>query len=106
VPENVFDWSTTAASNDLADSGINWQEGQPPGTVNSSARAMMATLAKFLKDNNGTKTTGGSANAQTLASPNTSYTALTNGLLLGIKAGFTNTAATTFNLNSLRRQDC
>ena len=34
---NPFLWSTTAASNDIADSGINWSEGQSPGSVNASA---------------------------------------------------------------------
>src|SRR5262249_10366755 len=30
---NPFLWPTTAASNDIADSGINWSEGQSPGTA-------------------------------------------------------------------------
>ena len=43
---SMKDWSTTAASNATiaSNSGINWQEGQAPSTVNDSARAMMADV--------------------------------------------------------------
>lgn len=41
----LWNWSTTAANNATADPSINWQEGQPPSTVNDSARAMMAAIA-------------------------------------------------------------
>src|SRR5215831_6842646 len=99
--ESLYLWSTTAASNDTADGGINWQEGQTPGSVNASARSMMAALAKFLADTNGTKTTAGSANAYTLASPATAHSSLLNGLIVRIKASFTNTGAATFNLSSI-----
>lgn len=44
-------WSTTANNNDDADTNINWAEGQAPSTVNDSARAMMAAVAVFLRDN-------------------------------------------------------
>lgn len=39
-------WSTTASDNDDADiaSGIDWRENQLPGTVNNSARGMMAVI--------------------------------------------------------------
>lgn len=48
---SLSQWSTTAANNATADPTINWQEGQPPSTVNDSARAMMAALAVALMDN-------------------------------------------------------
>ena len=38
------DWSTTAASNVLATTGVNFDEGQTPGSVNNSARELMAQL--------------------------------------------------------------
>lgn len=38
---DIRDWSTTPADNATAGS-INWAEGQPPSTVNDSARQMMA----------------------------------------------------------------
>jgi len=94
---NVYTWSTTAASNQTADSDINWVEGQLPGTVNGSARGMMAAEAGLLKDNNGTLTTGGSANAHTVTS-NIPIAALASGLKLRLKAGFTNTGAATLNV--------
>lgn len=40
----IKSWSTTASSNDSADSSINWLEDQAPSTVNNSARAMMAAI--------------------------------------------------------------
>ena len=44
-------WSTTAADNDDADTDINWAEGQAPSTVNNSARAVMAAVATWLREN-------------------------------------------------------
>ena len=44
---NVRRWSTTATGNASVAGGantINWQEGQAPGSVNNSAREMMAQL--------------------------------------------------------------
>jgi hypothetical protein len=43
----LWQWSTTAANNATADPSINWQEGQPPSSVNDSARAMMAAIATW-----------------------------------------------------------
>jgi hypothetical protein len=43
----VSDWSTTAASNVLATTGVNFDEGQTPGSVNNSAREMMAQLRTY-----------------------------------------------------------
>ena len=63
---SIYDWSKTAASNDTADSTINWAEGQLPGTVNNSARAMMARVAEHLYDMRGTLTTAGTGDAFTL----------------------------------------
>lgn len=59
-------WSTTAATNATADDNINWREGQGPGTVNNSARAMMAAIKKWFKDSSGSLVTGGSSTAYTL----------------------------------------
>lgn len=96
----VLSWSTTAADNDDADSAINWLEGQPPSTVNNSARAMMAELKKWIADNNGTVTTGGSSNAYTVAT-NNSYSALVDGTMILVEANHTNTGATTLNVDSV-----
>lgn len=61
-------WSTTAASNNTADSSVNWSEGQAPSTVNDSARAEMASVAKWRDDNNGTLSTTGTTSAFTVTS--------------------------------------
>lgn len=50
---NVLTWSTTAASNATADADINWSEGQLPGTVNGSARAMMQAHAVWIQGGQG-----------------------------------------------------
>lgn len=43
----LWNWSTIAANNANADPTINWAEGQPPSSVNDSARAMMAAIAAW-----------------------------------------------------------
>jgi len=98
---NVNDWSVTANANDVIDSGIVAAEGEPPGAVNDAMRGIMASLARWLKDNNGTLSAGGASNAYTLSSPNVAYTALNAGLVVSFKAAFTNTGAATLNLGSL-----
>jgi hypothetical protein len=94
-------WSTTAADNDDIDSTINWAEGQLPSTVNNSARSLMAALASWDDDNNGTLTTAGAANAYTIASPNIAYPTLVSGITLTFKANHTNTSSATLAVNSL-----
>lgn len=59
-------WSLTASSNSNADSTVNWAEGQAPSSVNDSARAMMAALAKYRDDVSGSLTTGGTSTAFTI----------------------------------------
>src|SRR6266567_6117904 len=93
-------WSITAANNSTSDPGINWAEGQLPSTVNNSARGMMAAVAKWRDDTNGTIATTGSANAYVLAT-NAGYTALATGLTVGFKANFSNTGAATLNVDTL-----
>lgn len=47
------DFSTDAGSNDVAAPPIFFGEGQPAGTVNNSARELMAALARWRDDNAG-----------------------------------------------------
>lgn len=65
----VYTWSQTAGTNASADSSINWAEGQAPSSVNDSARAMMASMAKYRDDTCGANMgTGGTSTAYTLSS--------------------------------------
>ncbi len=99
MAENAFIWSITAASNGAADAAVPFPENMLPGAVNNSARGLMAGVARFLADINGTITTGGGSNIYTVTS-NSGHTALTNGILIAAKASFTNTAAASLNLNA------
>jgi len=97
--ESLRLWDTTAANNGAADPSVGWAEGQLPSTVNNSARGMMAAEARNFKDNNGSLTTAGSANAYTLTINNT-WTAYANGQRLSFKASFANTGAATLNVTN------
>lgn len=64
---SLYKWSQTAASNSTADGSINWAEGQAPSSVNDSARAMMAAVAKYRDDTAGKSLfTGGTSTAYTV----------------------------------------
>jgi hypothetical protein len=93
-------WSQTAASNATADSNVNFAEGMAPSAVNDSARALMASMAKWRDDNNGTITTGGTSTAYT-ATTNQGFGSLANGLTLRLKMSVTNGASATLNVDSL-----
>jgi hypothetical protein len=100
--ENVWAWLTTAASNDAADSGVNWVEGQDPATVNNSARGMMAAIKKWANVNSGNVTVGGTADAITITTGQTissGHQAL--GFRICFKAASTNTGAATVAVDGL-----
>ena len=63
-------WSKTASSNASSDPAINWAEGQAPSSVNDSARALMASVAKWRDDLYGL-TTGGTSTAFTVTTNST-----------------------------------
>lgn len=46
----IFSYSTTPASNVIANTGINWDEGQTPASVNNSARQNMTDLRNAFND--------------------------------------------------------
>src|SRR5262245_39955914 len=95
---NPYLWdAATPLNNGGADPDINFAEGQTPGSVNNSARGLMAGIAGWLKDTNGSLTTGGTANTQTVTS-NIAYGGLAAGIVLCFKAGATNTGPATLNL--------
>ncbi len=95
----VFLWSTTAASNDDIDGSINWQEGQSPASVNNSARAMMAAIAKLRNDLSGNLVTAGTSTAYTLTT-NQGFTSLTDGLFVAARMDEVNGASATLNVDS------
>ena len=103
-PENIWTWSTTAAENSSADSGINWAEGMPRADVNNSARSLMAAFAKERDLRNGSIVTLGTANAQTFLSGYTPpFTTIPDGFLVRLKIGpgLTNTGQVTLNMDGI-----
>lgn len=71
-----------------------------PSDVNNCARENMAALKRDWNRHNPTVTSGGSANVQTLTYT-TAPTAYVQGQTFCFIAGFTNTGATTLNVNAL-----
>ena len=96
----LFTWSKTAAANATADSTINWAEGQAASSVNNSARAEMAAVAKWRDDNNGTLTTAGSSTAYTLTT-NQIFTSLAAGRRVCFRFDEANGASPTLNVDGL-----
>lgn len=97
---SIYDWSTTEANNGNSDSGINWQEGQLPSTVNNSARYMMRRGKELLNDIGFVATTGGTANTITLTA-SSPFTAYADGMFVTFRAALDNTGAATLNVNSI-----
>ncbi|NOJ43761.1 tail fiber protein [Bradyrhizobium australiense] len=98
----LYKWSQTAASNATADTSINWQEGQSPSSVNDSARAMMASVAKHRDDIAGAIVTGGAATAYTVSSYQVFDTlARLNGQMIAFTPHTTNSDTVTLNVDGL-----
>ena len=95
----VHTWSATAASNSTADATVNWQEGQAPSTVNNSARAMMAAVAKWREDLSGNLVTAGTAVAYT-ATATQGFTGLVDGLSITLRMHAANTINPTLNVSA------
>jgi hypothetical protein len=95
----MWKWSTTAADNDDIDSTINWAEGQAPSSVNNSARAEMAAVAKYRDDVSGMTATAGT-DTYTFATSQ-SLTTLTDGFKIAFTCNATNTGAATLNVDGL-----
>src|SRR5215203_5172417 len=94
----LYKWSKTAENNATVDSSVNWQEGQAPSSVNDSARAMMASVAKWRDDINGINVTGGSGTAYSLTS-NQIFATNGNGYTVQFTPGTSNTGAVTLSID-------
>ncbi|TGN75975.1 phage tail protein [Bradyrhizobium yuanmingense] len=97
-----YKWSQTSATNATADSTINYQEGQAPSSLNDSARAAMAALAKYRDDVTGAITTSGTSTAYTVASYQV-FNSLANmgGKVIAFTPHTTNGATVTLNVDGL-----
>jgi microcystin-dependent protein len=98
----LWKWSTAPGSNANSDSTINWAEGQAPSSVNDSARAMMAAIAKYRDDLAGTITTGGTGIAYTVTS-NQGFDSFASmsGKTIAFVPHATNGATVTLNVDGL-----
>jgi len=102
MPSGLYIWSQTANANASADSAINYQEGQAPSSVNDSARAVMAVVAKYRDDISGAIVTGGTSTNYTL----TSYSIFDtlphmNGQMIAFTPHTANGATVTLNVDGL-----
>ncbi|MDN5249335.1 MAG: phage tail protein [Alphaproteobacteria bacterium] len=86
---SIYEWSLNADANGNSDDIINWQEGQPPSSVNDSARAMMRRIAEYLGDLSGTANVQGNGNELSInaSSPISKYK---DGLRIYYKQNITN----------------
>jgi microcystin-dependent protein len=98
----LYKWSQTASADATADSTINWAEGQSPASVNDSARAMMAAIAKYRDDVAGAIVTTGTSTAYAVNTYQV-YQSLAqlNGQIVAFTPHATNGAVVTINVDGL-----
>lgn len=96
----VQSWNQTAALNASSDSTVNWAEGQAPSTVNDSARAMMASVAKFRDDIGGGIVTTGTGAAYAVTSFE-GIPSLAAGFFIAFTPHTSNTGTCTINVDGL-----
>ena len=92
-------WAEQDASNNQSPPA-GWPAGMAPNQVEPAARAMMGAIKRWYDHTQPTVTSGGSANAQTLTY-SVAPAAYVAGDTYTFIAGFSNTGATTLNVNSL-----
>ncbi|WP_256809015.1 phage tail protein [Bradyrhizobium sp. Bra64] len=98
----LYKWSQTASADATADSTINWAEGQSPSSVNDSARAMMAAIAKHRDDVAGAIVTTGTSTAYAVNTYQV-FQSLSqlNGQVVAFTPHATNGATVTINVDGL-----
>lgn len=97
---SLYKWSQSAGANAGADPSINWAEGQTPGSVNDSARAMMAAVAKYRDDIGRAGMTTGTGAAYAIATSQV-LTALQDRFCVTFFVHATNTGAATLSVDGL-----
>ena len=96
----VQTWSQVQATNASADSGFTWAEGMSPSLVDSGARGLMASVAMWVADNNGSLVTAGTTVAYTVFT-NQVAAALTAGYTVAVQFNATNDTSATLNVDGL-----
>jgi hypothetical protein len=94
-----IDYSITAGSN-TSIAGIAVSDSTVPSNLDNIVRQLMADIRRAWNDLGAKATSGGAADVQTLTTE-TVYTAYADGTVLGFIAGFTNTGATTLNVDGV-----
>ncbi|MBX4335269.1 phage tail protein [Bartonella raoultii] len=103
---SIYNWSLIASENAYADENINWAEGQPPSSVNDSARVMMQRIKEYLLDNSGMATARASIDGVKNISTfrltiQSAVDAYTSGIVVRFKAPIQNIGQTNIALNQL-----
>ena len=96
----VQTWSQVQATNASADSGFTWAEGMSPSLVDSGARGLMASVAMWVADNNGSLVTAGTTVAYTVFT-NQVAAALTAGYTVAVRFNATNDSSATLSVDGL-----
>lgn len=91
-------WSQVPLANSTADSTVNWREVQDPTTVTPSMRSMMAAIAKWRDDRNGSVLTGGTGSALTITT-NQGFTTLEDGFHVTARMSATVQAGATLEVD-------
>ncbi|WP_336276306.1 phage tail protein [Bartonella sp. CB178] len=102
----IYDWSLTADENANSDNIINWAEGQPPSSINDSARAMMQRVREYLADG------GGSIDSKFVVDAEKNTTLITlktispiakykNDIVIRFRAQNVNVGSTEINVNNI-----
>lgn len=98
----LYKWSQAASADATADSTVNWAEGQSPSSVNDSARAMMAAIAKYRDDVAGAIVTTGTGTAYAVNTYQVFQSfAQLNAQMIAFTPHATNGATVTLNVDSL-----
>ncbi len=99
---NVQAWSSTAASNNTADSTITSSDNQSPDTLDNDVRNIMASVRNLAKDIGGALVAGGTATALTITTNQQILVGhIANGYTLFIRTASAATGAATIAIDAL-----